>query len=230
MTFQVGIVGLDGVLLASDLKHALDDGHSIRTSHHKSKLRASTEIACCASGREDVAMYAARLCVAESSASSITERLEHSAERAMQAHASIFADNPNLFCGTLLTAHLENDRVNLYQLNLQRPLIQACRILTGHVYAGDRTNAAVFFLEQYEIGQRSPIANYCLLAAHAVLSAARLNPTGIGGLEIMLCRPSGFERVSETQIAELSKLSLDLDNAIRSKLGIPVPAICGEER
>ena len=56
---------------------------------------------------------------------------------------------------------------------------------------------------------------------HVILSALSLNPQGIGGLEIVSCTVSGFERFDSKRLDELRKFSYGLDDDIRQKLGVP---------
>jgi hypothetical protein len=48
--------------------------------------------------------------------------------------------------------------------------------------------------------------------------AGKLNPAGIGGLEIVLCGPFGFERLDETEIAALKDRSEALDLVVETSL------------
>jgi hypothetical protein len=52
------------------------------------------------------------------------------------------------------------------------------------------------------------------LAAHLVVSAGRLNPGAISGLEIVLCDASGLHRLSDDSIRELEATANRWDKSI----------------
>lgn len=89
--------------------------------------------------------------------------------------------------------------------------------------AGDDRNAAIFFFERYYQNDRK-INELLLLAAHSVLMAGQLNPTGVGGLEIVTWREAEDrpKRLSESEIATLTKLSKSLDDNILSQIFPPI--------
>jgi hypothetical protein len=57
------------------------------------------------------------------------------------------------------------------------------------------------------------------LAAHSIQMAAHMNPTGVFGLNMVLCRNSGsIERLSDEEIEDLKRRSDSLDEEIRAIL------------
>jgi hypothetical protein len=62
-----------------------------------------------------------------------------------------------------------------------------------------------------------------LIAAHAMLMASTLNPTGVHGLDIYLCRSRRpFEKLAQSEIEGLVAASQEIDSQIGRGLGIPL--------
>jgi hypothetical protein len=215
MTFQVGIVGSDGVLLASDQKQ-IAEHVGIASGQYIHKIMVKETIACCASGG-DVAQYAAELCLnTKLGCNSIEVHMLFCAKKAIRAYRERFRSNPERNGGVILLATDGDRGVMLYKLEMrQREARLPCRIPSGCVISGDELNAAIWFTDRYGPGSRCyPIADYCFLAAHTVLSAGRLNPRGVEGLEIVLCRHGAFERIDDEEIQRLAQRSELLDNGV----------------
>jgi hypothetical protein len=87
------------------------------------------------------------------------------------------------------------------------------------VFNGDHTNPSKFFVETYH-DQELPVRALLPLAAHTILMGGELNPSGVGGLEIVFCEKG---KIVELRFgsAELKKLSIhteQLYSLIRSQL------------
>jgi hypothetical protein len=95
--------------------------------------------------------------------------------------------------------------------------------MTKHVCTGDQASPAVFFTERYFPADRKlPIRDLIPLAAHTVLMASKFS-AGIGGLQIVLCRPSGFELLDGEEISILGVRSQKIDFGLADSLGLPLP-------
>jgi hypothetical protein len=85
---------------------------------------------------------------------------------------------------------------------------------------GDAANPAAFFVERYwkllDYKDRT-IAKLLPIAAHSALMANILNPSGVEGLEVAICRYDACELVKD--VSELREFSTDLDSAIGRRLG-----------
>lgn len=85
-------------------------------------------------------------------------------------------------------------------------------------------NPAAFFVQRYMPVDgyiKRPLEKLILIAAHTVLMASKLNPTGITGLDIALCRHGrAFEMLSPEEIAEVTAESKKIDSQISAGLGI----------
>jgi hypothetical protein len=227
LTFQVGMVGSDGILLASDLKrtHVGMLRGIYRTSSNQQKIHIEGHVAYCSSG-DDLAEVAAQTFCAQAASgfvgdSEIHRRLVASAQEALTKEKGA---KPNGLLsrrgGSVLFALRTADgRFQLWCLDVIGLAPTAQRVL-NRIINGDWGNAAGFFIERYFPERRRPIQELRLLAAHTVLVAGRLNPAGVGGLEIVRCSSAGFEKLGEDEIAALTEASMRLDEDIGASLGV----------
>jgi hypothetical protein len=85
---------------------------------------------------------------------------------------------------------------------------------------GDVTNSARFFLERFY--EDRPVEELLFLAAHVIVAGNRLNPTGIGGLEIVFSDGKSDQltewRTRSHEIFELTKRSDSLIDQIRKRI------------
>jgi hypothetical protein len=238
MTFQVGIVGIDGVLLASDRKYSDLMGQTWEASKMG---KSHAGIAYCSSGDSCAARvareYAESFSAGESPAldgehldlepdglsearNIIESKLGEVRKKKMDEWAE---EIPNFYCkGDLLIAQKNNGKVQLWHADVITPLCRCDypQLIDDKRWIGDKWNTAAFVLERYlPMGKLRPIQELKLIAAHAVLMAGKLNPSGVYGLEMMLCPDSGdFEVVNAAEIRELNRKSELLDRDIGKRL------------
>jgi len=227
VTFQIGMVGNDGVLLASDrLYTQIGPGASRRTWHSdKIFIRDDKNIAYCSAG-DDVAARAAQLYY-ESIKISVDQldlpawqALHLSSGNALREDEGT-AQIENRSCGSLLVADLRSQAIELWYSEVKRPPVSAYKITEHYVCVGDSQNSAGFFLERYfPKDHKLPLTKLTTLAAHAVLMAGATNPTGVAGLEIVLCSHKKFTRLSQDEISSLMKRSHKLDSKLAALLGL----------
>jgi len=231
MTFQVGIVGSDGVLLASDRSHlsfAPGQG-SARTSYSASKIHTEGCIAYCTSGGEYSAFAAKRIIhylSTDRGVEQMRKALEDAGWEALQLCLKSLGQEVMEFRrhGSVLAVNISSSPVSLWHMDVAFVGREAIQI-EDCKYGGDMGNAAVFFTERYRSGKTLvPIKNLRLMAAHTILMASKLNPTAVSGLEILECRADGFERVSDNEIAKLMSMSERLDTEISNALQAPSPS------
>jgi 20S proteasome alpha/beta subunit len=218
VTFQVGIVGSDGVVLASDLCHIYPGNCADSRTAMKSKIMISKDqrIACCASG-DDTAAYAAQLCAGSRDDLEIRQFLMDCSEAAIKRDAAGTSNH-----GAVLAVDRSPNGAKLYQLILRDPVLIPYEISYGAVYQGDQGNPAAFFLERYVPKMRNvPLEQLILVAAHAVVTAGSINPWGVRGLEIVICTKDGFQLLADQELSKLVDQSRTLDSAIADSLGIP---------
>jgi hypothetical protein len=202
MTMQIGLVGQDGIVLASDTKWVNDNCYP-RTSFHASKIKISDN------GRVAVS-FARRMVISEKIAERIVSELTDSDwERPVVLIQKIaqdaLKDQPEQDAHCLIINTHPVPR--LFALKTRKVVgVDAWYPMWQEEYAravtGDDTNPAVYWLESHY--QKSPIRNLLLLAATTITAAAKLNSAMIGGLEMVVCEPSGCRRLSPAWVEELS--------------------------
>jgi hypothetical protein len=218
MTMQVGMVGTDGIVLASDTLWMHEDVTGIRHTSNKSKFRIDYErgiAISCARSMETAVRIADDLIKElpdegrgrlEWSAVAVANRtLEqaHNTRKPFQCLIVSTKPKPQLF-------HLH--------YGVFDPAVQAgaaCDKEPRRYAAGDQTNAACFWSERYQ--QHFPpqsIQRLIPLAAHLIVSASKLNSAAIGGLEIVVCDESGIHLLSDESTAALEAQSAEWDQQI----------------
>jgi len=241
MTFQIGMVGEDGVLLASDTRvthtHLADiDGVTkrVRTVSDTPKISfdAGKYIACCWAG-DDLGRILIRIINEKINAALrdnpdvfigvCIEATLREARALTQADPTLLRNN----CDVLMTM-LSGRRMRLWKIHISTrpgcadPVIGIDEELTK-IVSGDQANSAVFFSEHYFPKFRKVLLDQLVpLASHVILQGARL-ASGVNGLQIVLCRPSGFHELSEEDIAGRLRWSNEVDSQIERLLEIPRP-------
>jgi len=220
MTFQIGMLGSDGVLLASDTlyTHPGKLPGSRRTYNAKKILiREDEAMAYCSSG-DDVSAKAAEL-HSNSTTVEIYQSMVMSRTTAIEKYSTI--ENKNGNHGTVLAAHRTATGVELWYMDVSSQA-QLPISIPSHICAGDQQNPAAFLIERYfPKDRRLPIRDLIFLAAHTVLMASKFS-SGVGGLQILLGRPAGFEALSDEDISALKERSRKLDAEITASLGLPL--------
>jgi hypothetical protein len=218
MTMQVGMVGEDGVLIASDTRwmntpRLVNEWSGSRHTFNSSKIIVDHErgIAISCARNMETARHVADGIVAGLKdeqdwinpilpIEEIGRKVLLSAgeRREVQCLIAFTAPTPRLF---------------LFQFGLVNgewgPL---CQKMDGSAFAGDNVNPAIFWAERYY--KAEPIRTLVPLAAHTIVSAGTLNPTAISGVEIVLCDASGIHRVSEDSLRQLESKAREWDKNI----------------
>jgi hypothetical protein len=222
MTFQVCAFGSDGVVLASDLQlSALGGTNSI---HEKIVISEDRLLAVATAGLHRLAVDA-------------TEEL-----------LSLWNDHAPLgeymlglladkivwrFCGSLPTTPKPGDeavRARMLILNVRTLELfdvwvgqksTAKRHTKGCVVGGDAHNVAAFFIARYASNSRPPLPLNKLIpiVAHTTLMASRINPSAVGGLEVVAYENATLRKLSDTEINDLIASSKSLDDEIAQKFG-----------
>jgi hypothetical protein len=81
---------------------------------------------------------------------------------------------------------------------------------------GHATNTACFFCGKYY--RKAPVAALRLLAAHMIITAGKLNPHGIQGLDILTCTTDGFAFATLNETVALEKRSQHIDDQLSQLL------------
>lgn len=232
MTFQIGMVATDGIILASDRRILNEIGY--RISEHTAKIicHSDPNSMYCWSGDESPGDVARRFLdfftdvtvdSGRTKDEQITEMLRKAADDVWASQYGPRYSTPgshlslNNAAGTLLLACRGESRIGLWSMNYGRQI--SVYPVNDKSHAGDPRSSAVLFAELYYRAHQT-IDELILLAAHSVLMAGKLNPTGINGLEIALWRnsESSPQRLSNSEIDELIGLSSDLNEDIHKRI------------
>jgi hypothetical protein len=238
-TFQVGIAGTDGIILASDTRVTKIEGQRpYSTDAGQRVLSASPKIiiyddeprlAYCWAGGEtqtriagDVArsIRGEKIVIEENRMRELLSAAGHS------ALSATYPGYPNQLpqgtlelprrhsAGSVIIAYSGMREVELWKLSLDL-VPDPCRIM-NNTAAGDAVNPGIFFMQKYY--EKIEIDRLLPVAAHTVLMCSAMNKTGIDGLEIVVCRQKKFRKLEEQEIAPLCDFSKQLDESISKEL------------
>jgi hypothetical protein len=196
MTLQVALVGTDGIVLASDMKVS-DITSGVLRTFVSSKIQFSPNrklVVACA--RDDSSLVAGKRIVRELESQNpgrLCVKMETIGEEVIANKTSTGKD------GEVIAISLA-DLSQVFHLRITSTF-QRCMPVFDKAVAGHDTNSSIFFAQRYY--QRRPVNELIVLAAHVVQFGAKLNSSGIEGLEIIVCQPSGFHQLSPDSIAAL---------------------------
>jgi hypothetical protein len=223
MTMQVGLVGSNGVVIASDTKWVNQTSWPTRNPWHSTKFKINHECGvaiACAQNMETAFPFADEI---------ISESLKNG--EWMASHD--FDVTKRIVEKILCSAAKTRERAQC-MVAFTRPKVELCffqiakvngewgpmfhSIPEGSVYAGDDGNQAKFLADKYYRNRILPVENLVPLAAHLVLAAGEMNSAMIDGLEIVLCDASGIRRLSEESISKLKSGVAKRDEMISASL------------
>jgi 20S proteasome alpha/beta subunit len=227
MTLQVALVGNDGFVIATDTKASTDGGplapvpnrNQLRRSSSTPKMVVSDskKLVCVFSGEQTVGQLARRLInyVNENPGLDLSNCLEEKITERLGSFETVRSK----ISGNLIAAipAAEDGIPKLYHVTILEG--QAlCQPILDRVVDGDRRNPAQFFVERYYTPDKT-VEELKFLAAHTVLEGGRLNPTTVGGLEVLVSKNGktvSFLRDEELQV--LRDRSQSLHNTITTEL------------
>lgn len=207
MTMQIGMVGTDGIVLASDTKWT--DTQKVRHTFNSTKIKVNHE-------RGIAVSYARNMETSRRVADRIISDLrsadwEHPIQPIEEIGAKVLAtagERKDAQC--LILFAKPSPRLFLFQFGtLNGQPSSLCEEMSTTGIAGDNVNPAIFWSERYY--QARPVHSLVPLAAQLIVAASKLNPGAIGGLEIVLCDASGFHRLSKDSIRELESKAEERD-------------------
>jgi len=217
MTMQIGLLGTDGLVLASDTKWTLRqqlDGATVLAALGGSKIAINDAktIAITLAGDMAKAYRLARAIFAVpelEKESDIDARL-----RRIWRIGNEITGDPKPQC--LIAFSIPEPTLFLFQwIDAQSP---ECIPIPTYAFAGDSINAAIYFpMRYYEIDE---IKRLKQLAAHLIVAAGEINSGYISGLEMVCCENGIFERYTgpqnrnlengaKQQIEKIKRLILD---------------------
>lgn len=208
MTLQIGIVGSDGIILASDrlVNSPFDNWGVARTP--TSKFHRSDRVACCWSG-DRCAEYAAKF-ISESKWDEPVQMRDIFEDCGNRAWAVACGDSkvPRDQVSTpkkVLIAASED--CTLWELDVYK--VSIASPMPVKAMAGDQWTTITHLLNNYiPASPRSPIGNLIGMAAYMIYMGHKENSAGIDGLELAIIR-KGESPVflSGEQERELERLS-----------------------
>lgn len=196
MTMQVGMLGSNGVVLASDTKCSRDslsfDGIGADDSYGCSKIRIDKSHQIAVTCARDMALANK---VAEAFMVGLKEVTQEDSIQMLIREIGCDAMGADKSRDIECLIGLTKPFPLLYKFQYVRngTEIIADRVIT-FAHTGHATNAAIFWsLRHYK---KESIANLMPLAALLVTDAAVINSARIGGLEVVLGDERGFHRIS----------------------------------
>jgi len=221
MTMQVGLIGIDGIVIASDtlLQQMEQGGRSV--GNVSKVLWDIPGLVCCHSG-DSVAESAANI-IREfwrdksPSEQAIKDALQVAGNRAWKEHAKLATQRrqplPDITRKVIVACH---DQLWLLEVR-QRSLATRRK---DRVLAGDAENTARHFINKYATGSYLlPLRQLITLAAYSVIVAGQENPYGIDGLEVIVI-PKNSKPIPLTleQEMALKRLSETIHDVIREQV------------
>jgi hypothetical protein len=217
MTLQAALQGTDGIVLASDMKiNRVNQNFNSSTTRKKILVNEPRKIAACWSMDQFPSSSLAEYIVAN-----LTDKdLQYPYPKLRNA-ATETLNKPGFYGerysnAEVLVVTIENN-TKAYDItaNAERcDCFESSQILKGHI-----ANPALFFTERYYSADFS-ISQLTRLAAHVILTASRISPRGIEGLEIVRCTKVGFDFLGREEINELTKWSSEVDSEIKRLLSL----------
>lgn len=224
MTMQVGMVGSDGILIASDTQWT-DNDALVRQSWNQTKLKINYDcgvvISCAgklvAAGRLADEIITRTLKNATWLSSEIGAKQE--IERKVLPYVEETDQVECLVVFTRPARQLLHFQVATNARNRsERSLMISEQIYTKR-FAGDVRNSARFWVERYyPRAPKIPIKRLVPLAAQLITSAHVLNTAGISGLEIVLCDDLGIHPLPKETNSELELTFLQRDRDVGEPL------------
>jgi hypothetical protein len=226
MTFQVGLVGSDGLVIASDrLLQQIENGG--RSASLSSKFLSGDAVICCWSG-DSVAEHIANVVRGlswgdvSSERESVREMLKCAGDMALSE-----MEQDHMRKGWVMDLRVTRKvivafRDMLWLLDVRSPASIANQVY-DRVVAGDADNTARCFANKFALGcQKRPVKELVRLAAYAVLAAGDENPHGVRKLEIVVI-PKGNSPIflASEHEQELEDLSNQLNISIAEHLFEP---------
>jgi hypothetical protein len=230
VTFQVGMVGSDGAVLASDTRALSTAGvqsgisAGVDCSSTTQKLFCYDELRCayCVAGNDNTIRWIAngvhdrlkKLRESRLGSDEVKALLWDAVNEVCKPRMNEFGDpsSPRHYhvAGAMLLAYRGKDKVELWRIDLTG-FAPGVNPVLDKVVQGDSANSAAFFLRYYR-----PVSVKGLLpiAAHCILTAGKMNPSGVEGLEIVVATIGETRKLEKQELEVLREASDRLEAAI----------------
>jgi hypothetical protein len=209
VTLQIGLVGDEGIVLASDCCMSVSQKGTWLTTQRSKFVRSRNHIFAFAG--DDLAENVAKRLSLELDSNPIRD--PH------QAAIDIINNYSNKLVAPGSIIGIARGRLWLSTFGLVSGAYPGGEIGDKYV-TGDSANAAGFFAQRYYADCRRTLSGLKRLAAHVICVGSKLNPAGIQGLEMVIWDrgTDTLSPVSDAEIATLKGWSEHLDNQIESAL------------
>jgi hypothetical protein len=229
MTFQIGMLARDGIILASDMKATKEPlrRNGTRRSSLVEKIELFPDFCYCCSGdnlTEEIARDIASILAVRHKDGTTVKGLAPQIQTAIVAQCKKFDRGMDSINGeVLLGLRTAQKGFELWQILITPPTAGYPKRLLDKGTQGDYANSAHFFIERY---YPKPISGTLVvqllpLAAHCILMAGEMCDLYVDGLEIAICTESEVRKLTGEEIESLTRTARELDERIRSTLVRP---------
>jgi hypothetical protein len=217
MTMQVGMMGSDGIVLASDTREThppiLEQNQfwaGAQFGTNTSKIEVSHERGMAIACAFDLAT--ARQ-IAQKIIHDLTDEDFSNPVAAIKGIAAAIQTNEEIRAQCIIVLTRPSPRMFMFQFaTVEGRWGPLCQEMESKAIAGDNLNSAIFWMERYYDGSLLT-AQLIPLAAQLVVSAGSLNPYGVEGLEIVRCDSSGIHPLTRTENREWESKAKGLDKS-----------------
>lgn len=227
MTFQVGLIGTDGYVLASDTKLLQIGGEAerqFRSSSTTTKLAFNKEkgTAWCLAGDRVVILaehkFSELLKNTNGDFSEIPDLLKKAGKNAWRESFNGASSTRDRIGYQRRMTVVKSDGTKHLGWTLDIFETPDCQVFKDKTISGDAANLASFLTECFYPSPGRSVEQLKTLAAMTVLFGGRLNPTGVGGLEMVICKNGETAQVDEEEIANLELQAPALHSSIEKSL------------
>jgi hypothetical protein len=217
MTMQIGMVGTDGILIASDTQWTNNPRLRMNELWAGGRYRSNAHKIVISHDRGMVVSRARSMETAGHVANEIISNLREDewpypigAIELLGTKVLGLTEDKRDEAQCLIALIRPTPQLFLFQFGTINGSWGAiCNKLQSFGIAGDNLNSAIFWAERYY--EKRPVQDLVPLAAHLIGVSHRLNTATISGLEIVLCTVTGIRRLSDDSIRELEAAANEWD-------------------
>jgi len=225
MTFQVGLVAHDGLVIASDRKvtifqpHLRKPGSRYTTQGRKICTSEDHSIICAVAGDEladAVARRIIRLKIENLRIEALNELLKTTADEASAGHTKGMAEGHESLRvreSSVLVGIPDAKECPLWRIAVRD---SSAPHYGAKLFGGDEASSAIYVAEAFYQEYSTSVDRAVAIAAHTVLEAGRLNPSGVSGLDVFVCSELGKRFLSQKEIEGLKDWSEKVHDGTRS--------------
>ena len=202
MTLQIGMLGVDGVILAGDTRinvPMLPSADAPWMSYEGQKIHISKSGRVAVSCAHDLQSGS---CVAEAIFAQMTYGDHPGCEREIEELGAAAAQGRDIQCMVAFADPLPSIYIYTHA-KVGDSQLNDCQRIISCAPSGDCRNPAAFWGMTYY--KQLPIDKLKRLAACMVVAGGKLNSAMIGGFEMVLCTKGGCVRVDEASTKELER-------------------------